>query len=963
MDSDSIWKKNIIFNNGTVDVSQYKKNKSKIYQKDIRGVDDMEVLEIQQRIENIHKKKKKYSKTPFFENPFASVIEGFDLVMDNSGNFQKVENDVSAGVQVLNNDYSTAMNIVAQNASVAVTTAGSTISSAGSSIGNTVSSNITYVKDSTYALGIETELSIVNMISNLIEPQDFADRELQEDLNNNRIFVVQSYSGSGSCKTISQPYKAPAGPDYNAIMNNKYAQSVLGSKTVANIPPDSAQISSIDSTSIVQPTDYSSAVILETNQAVSTVNYTVNAIYENPFVQFIIQNLRVIEYPFIYWRWLIKKIGIMWCNLIYTISSSFYKEKYSHPTDYEKRMVIANLNSIVSFLFSVLITYNWFFLMYYNFNGEKINTYTFSSESLKNFNGFLDFIFKYVAYPLECTDWFMLRFLPKWTLRIFRSHMNFVFIMTYAFFSFVTLTSVGPATIDLFYDSLKLFFNGTLKPWQPALVHTYTSFWKSFYNFGDTSSTTVKYSVTLSTYVFLHIMIFYAQIPDLIPSFFKTGGGGGGDGGGGGGGGFASELGGLSSGLGSAIKSAEQAAAGIANNAAQSAGRMTELGANAVGVGAAGVGSLASAIPSSSKENDSKHDPKHDPKNDSKHDSKHDPKQDPKQADVNKSVSPLISKDDSNNTVIKKQTTREKMKASNANIKANIKASGEYLKEKAKLSGEYLKEKTKSFGNSITNIFKPTSTQHEPAPTQNQPPPVQNQHIVRPTVRPIGHHGGGAVPIGAINAGLGAAGTAASGAIGSLANSMNPLANLSKYLPKLPGMGSLSSIGDALSSPFAGTVFGALGNIIVAIIRFCLSQYLVNIAAFSIATYLLWYSFFGIFWFSKLSLFRTMKEIDIFILKHSIDYVYETCVSDECKNRTIWERIKEIFINISRFSFPLIFYITIFFILINSCFEYTNSTSGMKSSPYIKYGMVTSSIIAIVLVAIKGYISFTHKKI
>ena len=714
------------------------------------------------------------------------------------------------------------MNIIAANASAAATTAGDTISSASSSIGNTISSNVTYVKDSTYALGIETELSIVNLIGNLIDPQDFADRELQEDLNNNRILMVQSYGGSRGCKSVSQPYLAPAGPDYNAILNNKYAQSVLGSQTVANIPPDSVPVEPVVSTGTDKPMNNSEVALLEIEQASSAVNYTVNAIYENPFVQFIIQNLRVIEFPFIYWRWFVKKIGIMWCNLIYTVSSSFYKEKYSHPTDYEKRMVIANMNSLLSFLFSVLITYNWFFLMYYEFNGEKIITFDFSVASLKNFSGIINFIFQYVAYPLECMDWLMLHFLPKWTLRFFRTNMNFVFIITYAFFSFVTLTSVGPAVIDLFYDSLKLFFNSTLKPWQPALVHSYTSFWKSFYNFGDTSTTTVKYSVTLSTYVFLHIMIFYAQIPDLIPSFFYA-------------------------------KTVGNAAVGATQDVYES---LTSKSGKGNG-------------------------------------------------------NPNASKFGINPT-----------DALNA-------ASG----------------LTSSAAGIATGIADVVPHKNDQGTGTTQPQDQQKRQQRGMSKRKGGNYSTG---------GLGGLGS-----VGSFASKLNPLS----YMPKFPGLGSLSSIGSALSSPFAGTILGAIGNVIVAIVRFCLSQYLVNISAFLVATYLLWYSFFGIFWFSKLSLFGTMKEIDIFILKHSMDYVYETCVSTECKNRTIWERIKEIFINISRFSFPLIFYVTIFFILINSCFEYTNATSGMKSSPYIKYGMTTSSIIAIVLLAIKGYVSFIHNKI
>ena len=86
--------------------------------------------------------------------------------------------------------------------------------------------------------------------------------------------------------------------------------------------------------------------------------------------------------------------------------------------------------------------------MFYEYNGEKISTYSFSSENLKNFSGFLNFIFEFVIYPLQCTNWLMLKIIPKWTLRFFNTNMNFVFILTYTFFSFATLSSVGPAMID-----------------------------------------------------------------------------------------------------------------------------------------------------------------------------------------------------------------------------------------------------------------------------------------------------------------------------------------------------------------------------------------------------------------------------------------------------------------------------------------------------------------------------------
>ena len=85
--------------------------------------------------------------------------------------------------------------------------------------------------------------------------------------------------------------------------------------------------------------------------------------------QFIKKNLKLIEFPIIYFRFFIKKIGILFCNILTNVLN------VDAVTDDEKRMVISNITSIFNVFISVLITYNWFFLMFYENDGSKIKTF------------------------------------------------------------------------------------------------------------------------------------------------------------------------------------------------------------------------------------------------------------------------------------------------------------------------------------------------------------------------------------------------------------------------------------------------------------------------------------------------------------------------------------------------------------------------------------------------------------
>lgn len=843
--SETVWKKK----DSVQCENTIKKPKRKKINKNINNVDELEILEMNY---DTKKNSQNNEHQDIMKNIFdnwtnqindiyntklgssTSYKEGFDLILDNSGNFKKVEDATSSAALTIENGYSNLMNSTAEFAE--------NISKSATDYTANIDIKMPNVSDNLNKIGKEVSHDVndaTKFISNLFEPKDFADLELQEDLKNNRIFMVPPKTLTGSCKSSYQPYKPPAPPDYNELLNEAYKKSVLYNNsttadyTTAEMQELEDKMNEIDTTGTDKNLSNSDIANIELQQ-IKDIGSNTSILYDNPVINTIFQIFGIIEYPFIYWRWLIKKLGIFWCNLMYTLISSFYNNKYNHPTDDEKRLVISNFNKILSFLFSILITYNWFFLMYYNFNGEKIKTYKFNTENLKKFSSILHFILEFVMYPLECMDWLILKILPKWGLSIFRNNMNLIFIITFIICNIITLSSIGSAIIDLFYDSLKLLFNRSLKPWKPEMLHTYDSIFKNL-NFESLYKTNtnnidkkVKYSVTLSTYIFLHIMIFYSQICLWFPTIFKKteetvssyiqGPSSNSDSGSG-----SFNMGDFSNGTNNMANNL-----GLASSAAGLAGNV-----------ASGLGSAAS----SAKDLFSK----------------------------NK------SEDESHHDQSKQSHQQQTKHSTNAHKQKHI----------SKRKG--------GFG--LSSIGK----------------------MVNP-----------------------------------LSSITNPFSKISSFLPSMP------SFNNILPGGMTGGFLGALGSVIIAIIRFCISHYLVNIAACFIAFYLIWYSLLGISWFSQLSFFKTINEIHNFIMKSKENYIYENCVDTNCQNIGFFGYIKKIIDFIVKMIFPVIFYCFIFLILIHSCFEYSGN-SGIESSPYLKYGLLSSNIIIMCIVAFIAY-NFTKKK-
>ena len=305
-----------------------------------------------------------------------------------------------------------------------------------------------------------------DIFGNLSKKTDYADDELKQDLSNNSIGFFSKLN-MGGC----------VGGKKNDKQNSKNVIENGGDKKIDD------------------KNEHSYAAQLSASlQDIS------NNLNSNPIFEFVQTNVKYVEYPFIYFKWLEKKIGIHLCKGITKI------QKVADPTNDEMRIVNKNIASIFTLLISVLITYNWFFLMFYEYDNERIPTWKISSKYFKSFSPLLNFLFEFTIYPVDCMNWFMLYFFPKMMKRIFNSNDVIFLVMYITVFKIVN--TWGNGIVDLFYDSMKMFFNHHIKPWDDALKHIYTNPKKPV-------------SPTLRTYWFFHLLIFGAQIPSLIPSFYK----------------------------------------------------------------------------------------------------------------------------------------------------------------------------------------------------------------------------------------------------------------------------------------------------------------------------------------------------------------------------------------------------------------------------------------------------------
>jgi hypothetical protein len=390
---------------------------------------NMEILEIEQKIQKINNNNKNFHPSP---------------ILDSINNYFYVSN-IKEGLESQNNDNNNLYDASKNSISFKVNGYDVNLNS------NTgISSNF----DLNKAIPAYTIIDVIDGITGI----DFADDELNRDLSNNEA----GFSGSNFSACL-------AGKTTNVDISKKegFGQS-------------------------------SEAAKKEMEQATIAANKAYTGIKDSIVYRLLIKYLKMIEFPVIYFRFFIKKLGIIYCNVLGYV----FETKVS---DDEKKLVISKMSSILSVLISVLITYNWFFLMFYESDGIKIKTFEISKERLKRVSSTLNFIFEFVIYPVVLLDEFMLKSIP-WFLKYFFRSYDLIFFVMYITIYKIT-RSFGACIFDLFYDSLKLLRkNGSLRPWDETLQHTYDN--------------NEKFSITLSTYWFFHLLIFGAQIPSIIPSFF-----------------------------------------------------------------------------------------------------------------------------------------------------------------------------------------------------------------------------------------------------------------------------------------------------------------------------------------------------------------------------------------------------------------------------------------------------------
>lgn len=303
---------------------------------------------------------------------------------------------------------------------------------------------------------------------------DFADKELKSELEANSKGFTDFSAADGTC---GKKY------DVNARMNK-----------MSNLTPEEQeQVSQIRETKKDMNTDDTADQVLQEAENIK------ESLESNAIFKFIKGNLKFVEYPFIYYKWIVKKIGIGFCRAATNI------QVLPESTEDEKRLIITKMNAVFSLLISILVTYNWFFMMFYEYDGEKPKLPNIHKGMLKKWSPLSNFLLEFVLYPLDCTNWLLLKIIPN-TMKQFITNDTILFFVLYLMV-YSSIRDYGSSIVDLFYDSFKLLLNHSLKPWNDIMHHIYS----------DGS----RYSITLKTYWFFHILIFFGQIPSFIPSFFS----------------------------------------------------------------------------------------------------------------------------------------------------------------------------------------------------------------------------------------------------------------------------------------------------------------------------------------------------------------------------------------------------------------------------------------------------------
>lgn len=148
--------------------------------------------------------------------------------------------------------------------------------------------------------------------------------------------------------------------------------------------------------------------------------------------------------PFYYIDYFIKKTGIYLCDFL----------SKNKSTEDEKKLVISKIQMFLSILISVFILYNWFFLGFYEKNGEHTQTFDFSKEKITNLNYYLNYFFEFVLYPIQLFNWIVLIFIPDKAKVLLRS--NFIWIVLFLAIIYF-LYNYGNSLVEFFYNSILIF--------------------------------------------------------------------------------------------------------------------------------------------------------------------------------------------------------------------------------------------------------------------------------------------------------------------------------------------------------------------------------------------------------------------------------------------------------------------------------------------------------------------------
>ena len=169
--------------------------------------------------------------------------------------------------------------------------------------------------------------------------------------------------------------------------------------------------------------------------------------------------ISTLNYPSIYAYYIKEKICIYTCDIL-------SKDK---ATENDKKLVIKNLDLIITLIISILVLYNLFFLFTYETLFTGINTNPLFSisdliEKILKSNSVVNFLFQYVTYPISLLDNCFIKTIP--TLIYYLQNwlpINVIWVLLFGIVFYI-INYYGNYITDLFYDSLEMIYDNKKKP-------------------------------------------------------------------------------------------------------------------------------------------------------------------------------------------------------------------------------------------------------------------------------------------------------------------------------------------------------------------------------------------------------------------------------------------------------------------------------------------------------------------